>query len=209
MLFYGKIISILRKKINMKNSKRLKNKDFSLLASNCNGAFILHDLNLKFNSPTVNLFMYPSDFVKYIKNLEYYSKCDLKFIKKDDTAYPVGKLDDIEIHFMHYKDENEAERKWRERTDRIDFDNMFIMMTDRDGCSLEDLKEFDKLPYKNKVVFTHKEYPEIKSSVYIKGFENEKNVGNLYSYKNRFTGYKYYDDFDYVEWFNSRTAEKQ
>ena len=30
--------------INKHKRKRLKNKDFSVIASNCNGAFILHDL---------------------------------------------------------------------------------------------------------------------------------------------------------------------
>lgn len=208
VLFYNNIIKSLRKRINIRNSKQLKNKDFSLISSNCNGAFILHDLNLKFNSPTVNLFIYPSDFVKFVKNLEYYLECDLKFIKKEDRSYPVGKLDDIEIYFMHYKDEHEAEMKWKERVKRINFDNIFIMMTDRDGCSFEDLQEFDKLPYKNKVVFTHKEYPKIKSAFYVKGFENQNSVGDLFAYKNRFTGYKYYDDFNYIEWFNSKEIAK-
>lgn len=39
------------------------------------------------------------------------------------------------------------------------------------GVSLEDLKEFDNLPYEHKIVFTHVPQPEIKSSFYIKGFE--------------------------------------
>lgn len=76
-------------------------------------------------------------------------------------------------------------------------------MTDRDGCTFEDLPSFDRLPYKNKVVFTHRKYPQIKSAYYIKGFENHKNVGDLYKYKSLLTLKKYYDDFNYIEWFNS------
>lgn len=192
----------LREMINLRNRERLANRDFTLIASNCNGAFILHDLNLRFNSPTVNLFLYPSDFIKYVKNLKYYSSLNLEFIKEKDINYPIGKLDDIKIYFMHYKSEEEARQKWEERTKRINYDNIFIMMTDRDGCSEQDLQEFENLEYKNKVIFTHIQYDNIKSSFYIKGFENEKQIGHIFEFKNENTGEKYYDDFDYVTWFN-------
>lgn len=55
----GRLNRLLRKAVNWKNQKRLKNRDFSLLSSNCNGVFILHDLGLRFNSPTVNLWITP------------------------------------------------------------------------------------------------------------------------------------------------------
>ena len=76
------------------------------------------------------------------------------------------------------------------------------MFTDRDGCTKEHLERFDKLTYKNKVVFTHKPYSEIKSAFYIEGFEKNGEVGALYEYSG-WTGKKYYDKFDYVSWFNS------
>lgn len=113
----------LRMIINNKNREKLVNKDFSLIASNCNGAFILHDLGLRFNSPTVNLFLYPVDFIKYVKKLKYYSGLKLEFIKEPNITYPVGKLDDIKIYFMHYKSEEEAMQKWEERTKRLNYDD--------------------------------------------------------------------------------------
>lgn len=192
----------LREKINLSNREKLRNSNFSVISSNCNGALILHDLGLKFNSPTVNLFLYPKDFIKFVKNLKHYINLELEFIKKENIDYPVGKLDDIEIYFMHYETEKKARQKWNERKSRINYENIFIIMTDRDGCSYEDLVEFDNLKYKNKIVFTHIPYPEIKSSFYIKGFENESQIGHIYEFKNETTGKKYYDDFDYVKWFN-------
>jgi uncharacterized protein (DUF1919 family) len=182
--------------------KRLTNKDFSLVSSNCNGAILLHDLKLRFNSPTVNLFMYPRDFIKYVSDIRHYSNCEIYFKEDKDLSYPVGFLEDIEIHFMHYPNEEEAKQKWIERTKRINFENIFIMMTDRDGCTMQDLINFDNLPYKNKVVFTHQPYPEIKSAYYIKGFENQGSVGELFHYKSRISLKRYYDDFNYVNWFN-------
>lgn len=192
----------LREKINLLNREKLKNTSFSVISSNCNGAFILHDLGLRFNSPTVNLFLYPKDFIKFVKNLKHYINLELEFIKKENIEYPVGKLDDIEIYFMHYETERKAKLKWEERKRRINYENIFIIMTDRDGCTYEDLVEFDNLEYENKIVFTHLPYPEIKSSIYIKGFENENQIGHIYEFKNKSTGEKFYDDFDYVKWFN-------
>lgn len=197
--------NILRKRINDQNRKRLKNKEFSLISSNCNGAFICHDLGLQFRSPFVNLWMKPKDYLKYLKNIEYYKTCDLRFVENSKYNYPVGVLQDIKIFFQHYKSEKEAREKWVERSKRIDMDNLFILFTDRDGCTYEDLVEFDALPYPNKIVFTNKKYDEIKSSFCISGFEKEKSVGNCFEFISPFSGKKRYDEFDYVSWFNNET----
>ena len=59
---------------NMIKKKRLdlKNSDFTIISSNCLGGVISHKLGLKFMSPTVNLFIEPSSFVKFCKNLPFY-----------------------------------------------------------------------------------------------------------------------------------------
>ena len=197
------IDNFTRKKVNARNQSKLRNKDFSLIASNCNGAFILHDLGLKFNSPFVNLWIKPKHYVQLLSNLELYMNTDLEFIEEEEINYPVGKLLNVIIYFQHYSSSEEALEKWNKRKERIDYNNLFVMFTERDGCTYSDLLAFDALPFKEKVVFTKKIYPEIKSSVYIKGFENEDEVGNLFEYMPKKIGKKYYDQFDYVTWFNS------
>ena len=194
----------LREEINKINREKLKNENFSVISSNCNGAFILHDLGQRFNSPTVNLFIYPKDFIKLLKNLKYYMELELKFITEEGINYPIGDLEGIRIYFMHYKTEEEAKEKWDSRKQRINYDNLFIIMTDRDGCTYDDLKEFDNLQYDNKIVFTHINYPELKSAFYITGYEKEKQVGHIYEFLNDVTGLKHYDEFDYVSWFNKK-----
>lgn len=199
----SKFNTIFRKSVNHKNQKRLSNTTFSLLSSNCNGAFICHDLGLQFRSPFVNLWIKPGDFIKYLQNIEHYMHADMTFVKEEGITYPIGQLDDIRIYFQHYHSKEEALRKWTERTNRIDLDNLFILFNDRDNCTYEQLQAFDKLPYPNKVVFTHKPYPELQSAYYIKGYEQEGQVGNLYEYINPFSGRKHFDQFDYVSWFNN------
>lgn len=197
----NRINRYFRQFINAKNRKRLKNKTPTVISSNCTGAFMLHDLNLRFNSPFVNLYLTPKDFIRYLKNIDFYQHQPLTFIQTDKN-YPVAKLADIEIYFMHYHSEQEATQKWQERSQRINFDDLYIIMTDRDGCTYQDLAEFDQLPFKNKVVFTYKDYPEFKSAVKISGFSENKMVGDLFENTGLF-GKRYYDQFDYVEWFNN------
>ena len=188
--------------IDKKNRDRLKNKDATIISINCNGGTISHDLGMPFNSPFVNLWLYPDDFLKYCENMDYYNSLPLVFVKEEGIDYPIGKLDDIKIYFMHYLSEEDAREKWETRKKRINKDNLFFMMTDQEGCSSETMKRFDNLPYKNKVIFTHIPMNDIKSSFYIKGFEKESSVGILNKWTSSKSIKKHYDQFDYVKWLN-------
>ena len=63
-------------------------------------------------------------------------------------------LDDIELHFLHYADEEEATQKWERRLKRMHWDNLYFKFNDNDACTYELMKEFEELPYKSKVIFS-------------------------------------------------------
>lgn len=183
---------------------RILNSTPSVISSNCNGAVMLHDLKMKFNTPTVNLYILPGDFLKFVTNLKEYLSCELIEVK-DELPFPVGELNDIKVYFQHYTSFDEAHAKWVERSKRVDYNNLFIIMTQRDGCTYEQMLEFDALPYTNKVIFTYKPYKELKSAYYIKGFENMNECGVLsYWNENRFLKRRHLDEFDSVRFFNGR-----
>lgn len=198
-------IKLLERKFYLKGKKKkLHNTNPTVIASNCNGAVILHDLGCRFNSPTVNLYFDAKDFIKLLSNPTKYFEEELIEISSEEI-FPVGMLGDVKVYFMHYKNFDEAKKKWDERKERINYDNMFVMMTDKNGCTEEDIKTFDELPYKNKVIFTHKEYPKYKSAYYMKGFEREGEVGILSDWKpGKFLFRRYLDNFDYVSFLNGR-----
>ena len=79
-------------------------------------------------------------------------------------------------------------------------------MIERDGCTYEDILEFDKLAYKNKVVFVSKEMTEIKSAIHIPKANETINgkiqVKNLLEYRNKLVGKRDIDMFDYIKFFN-------
>lgn len=184
---------------------KLKNNNPTIIASNCNGEFIYYDLGLKFLTPTINLSFDMNDFVKMVENLEWYMQQPIMPYEDSRFDYPTGMLGDIEIRFNHYKTFEEAVSKWEERKKRINWDNLFIMGIDGDNCTYDSIKRFDNLPYKNKVIFTNKSYPEFKSSYYIKGFEDKKGVGVLLYFKEKqFRIRRYLDDFDYVKFLNGK-----
>lgn len=182
--------------------RRLKNRDFSLFASNCVGACICHDLGLPFRSPFVNLWLRPADLVKLLEAPKEYLEKPLEFFADPGRDYPVAKLGDLTVYFQHYKSEEEAAAAWKRRCGRIHWDNLFVLMTDQEGCDEALLRRFDKLPYPNKAVLTHLPYADIPSAVYIPGFEDKSSVGNCVEFVNRWSGKRYYDYFDYVKWLN-------
>lgn len=74
-----------------RKAKRLCNKNFTILASDCNGTFMYHDMGLPFLSPTINLTIGMNDFVKMLENLEWYMQQDIVELK-GEYKYPAGNL---------------------------------------------------------------------------------------------------------------------
>ena len=127
----------------------------------------------------INLFIFAPCYIKLLKNLDYYMSLDIVPLNRTskylncNPNYPIGIIDDeIEVHFLHYTSIEEACKKWNERRLRINFSNLFITMTDQDACTYSLIKEFDNLPYENKIFFSAKNYPEIKSLVWCKKYNN-------------------------------------
>ena len=183
---------------------RLKNRDATIISSNCNGEYMYYDMKLRFMSPTINLSFDMNDYVKLLENLRWYMEQPITPYQDDRFDYPCGMLGDIEIRFNHYKTFEEAVAKWEERKQRINWDNLYIIAIDGDDCTEESLHRFDNLPYKHKVIFTHLPRPDIQSAFYLKGFEDQSGVGVALYFKKQFLIRRYLDDFDYVSFLNQR-----
>lgn len=183
---------------------RLKNRQPTIIASNCIGTFIYYDMKMRFMSPTINLSFDMNDYVRFLENLEYYLQQPVVPVDDDRFDYPCGMVGDVEIRFNHYKTFEQAAAKWNERKQRIDWNNLFVIGVDRDNCTYETIKRFDALPYKNKVILTHKEYPEFASAKYLAGFEKEECIGIITSFKEQYLIRRYMDEFDYISFLNGK-----
>ena len=75
-------------------------------------------------------------------------------------------------------------------------------MNDRNGCTEQDLLDFDALPYEHKVFFTHVPHPEIQSAFYIKGFEKQDYVGTMTKFVSPISIRRTMDQFDFTKWID-------
>lgn len=167
------------------------------------GGVVYHDLEQEFLSPTINLWFTPDDFLKFVENLERYLSLELIEDLSELYDYPVGKLGDIHIYFMHYRSFDEAKEKWKTRAKRVNLNNLYIVMTEWPDPSVELYRRFEKLPYRHKVLFTIKPHDEF-SSIFCLRDAGEKygDLGRIFEYKSIFSGHRYIDEFDYVSFLN-------
>lgn len=192
-----KVQKIFRVKFAKRRKKKLINTDFTIISNNCWGGMIYESYNLPKQSPTVGLFIMANDYIKFLKKLHSYILSDITFISpqasrykaimSDDLrfgTYPIGAIsngdESIEIFFLHYHSEEEARDKWLRRCKRINWDKLLIKFNDQNGCTENDIKEFDKLPFKNKICFSVNKYPQYRSVVTIKAPRSHKYIRASY-----------------------------
>lgn len=181
--------------------KKITNKNFSIICSNCIGGIIYHRLGLKFLSPTINLWMYQYDYLKLVLDLKKYMALNLEFIETDYN-YPVARLGDITLYFNHYKSNEEAESCWNRRKKRINYDNLFLIMYDKDNLTKEDLKKLESVNCKGKIVISNNDYPDLPYVLKIEADMSDPEKRYRFD-KNKFTGKRKFEEaFDYVKWLN-------
>lgn len=186
---------------------RLKNKDFTLIASNCCAGVIYHLLGHRFDSPTINIWMNKKDFCRFASDLPFYMRQDLHFYKKEGRNCPCAYIgeDDraVPIDFVHYKSEQEAKEKWEERKRRIHWDNLFIITCDGNQSSEEDFSLLDRAICKRKIVFTSQDHPEIKDSFVLYTMKRYSTAARMQLIRHPLTGKRSWQrEFDYVAWLN-------
>lgn len=192
-----------------KDRKRLRNSDFSIISNHCMGGIIYHDLGCKFLSCTINLKILPDDFVEFLSHLQYYLNREIIPAFEMKESYPVGKITKyggngyIYIYFVHYKSFEDAVEKWYERAKRINFDNLIIMMTARDGCSDSTLQQFEQLEYQHKVCYTLRPYENYPHCKYAR-LDNGKELRGYISDMVNIFGKRAFEcnGFDYVAFIN-------
>lgn len=132
-------------------------------------------------SPTVGLYFFAEDYLKFVSDLRGYMAEELVFIKAEESKYaeeltrrkqldiPVARLGDVEIVFLHYKTEEEAREKWNRRRERINWDNLIIKFSRMNLCTDEHIEVFCKLPFGHKFVLEIKGKPLGKEKYYWNG----------------------------------------
>ncbi len=200
----------LRRHKYIKMLEKIIDKDTTIISSNCFAGRIMQDLKMQYNSPTLGLWMMPDDFSVFCSDLRHYLSADIVEVKHSKNElgeykmthpaqhpYPVGLIDGrLEVHFLHYYSLNEAVDKWKRRAVRVNFDRLIMIGSEQNGCTEEDVKAFNAIPFAHKLYFCSKPYPYA-CVVYIPEFASLGYVGDPYKKGHIF--YKYL-----VKWFEEK-----
>ena len=167
--------------------RHLKDKDFTIISNNCWAGHVYRYYGLRYNTPTIGLYIWANDYMVLLQNLRTFLESKLFFITADESLHreelikrghqdkPIGKLmvDDksVEIVFLHYANEEEARVKWERRVRRVNYDHLIIKNSYQNGFCDDMIEEFERLPFENKVCFVHKPTLVGKHIIYFKGFE--------------------------------------
>ena len=181
----GRLIRAKNKFIISRVNRKLKICDFTIISQNCIGGVLYHDLGMQFLSPTINAFIPEPGFVKMVLNLRYYMEQEL--VIRWGEEYPIGMLDDVEIHFMHYEACQEAKEAWDKRKKRINWDKIFVIGTDRDGFDETTYEQWKQITYPKILFAANSKYTE--DAVCFPEYAEDGQIGDLIPerkfYKNR------------------------
>lgn len=92
MKFSKEYRAFLRSSLNKRNRERLTNHDFTIFSQNCIGGVILHELGLRFDTPTVNLWFSAPDFIRFLERPQHYASCEVKEL---ETAAERGGIQSV------------------------------------------------------------------------------------------------------------------
>lgn len=67
----AQIKRLLRKIISPIKRFGLKNKKFSIISNNCWGGIVYDIFGLQYLSPTIGLFMFSDDYIRFCENLKF------------------------------------------------------------------------------------------------------------------------------------------
>lgn len=192
-----------------KRSDNLCTKDFSIISNNCFSGIVYQHFGLEYNTPTIGMYFYPDEYLKFVENFDFYRGLEFKVYKFDE--YPsrykeeivrdtkqkplIGVVGDVEIVLLHYTDEKDAVDKWNRRMTRLS-NNLIFKFNDQNGCTDEHLTRFNRLHVDNKICFTSKHVDGVDCAIEIKKYNGLQSVKEDY-----YSCYKCFDLNDYLKRF--------
>jgi uncharacterized protein (DUF1919 family) len=191
--------------------RKLRNPDFSIIGNGCSPVCLYHRFGLKYSTPTLGLFIFCSEYLQFLEDLKYYLGLPLVFVdeskhecankhRREKSYYPIATLDDVEVHFLHYKTEAEAQAKWNKRKAKVNYENLFLFFSDSDEEPFKEeyLSRYLRLQYQ-KLFFSkapHQSSPEV---IHVEGIGPGR--GNLHGWIYMVERY-----VDFVRWLNRESS---
>jgi uncharacterized protein (DUF1919 family) len=187
------------------NQIGLRDRDFSILSNDCWAEALYEDWEVPCRTPFRGLGMDPSSFLHFVSDLERYLKEPLRFVPhsrhtvvnrfRGQDGWPIGMLgEEVEIYFLHYREEEEARRAWEDGCRAINLEHVAVKFTvDKDGARPEHIEQFNRLPFKRKLLLCKRSYPAVPCAVRASKFVGDGAMMFRRSLR----------DFDCAHWLNT------
>ena len=187
----------------LKNARRIRKirrhlhcDHLTVISQNCIGGVFSHDMNLQFQSPTVNLFIPAADFIKFVNNLEHYLAAELQVQWGEE--YPVGRIDDVQLHFVHYGSCQQARVAWERRKQRVDLNKVLVLSTDRDGFDAGVFEQWKAIRYPKLLFTARREFSEHPDVLYFPEHEQLGCIPDLIPKREFYKGNKLMDQVNKI-----------
>lgn len=161
--------------------KKLLGTDFTIISNNCWAGHVYRRYRINYNTPTIGMYFFPEDYLKFISNLKENVNLPMKVIPASQSKHyqrlqelkqtnvPIAVLgDDIEIVMLHYHSEKEVIEKWNRRKARINWNHLLVKNTMQNGMTEEQVKRYDALPFAQKIIFVPYKMDGVKSAIWYK-----------------------------------------
>lgn len=131
----------------------------TFLGNSCVSGWVYYYKKIKYNNPFIwHLILDDNYFIKVCKNFNYYMTQQPLFIDEDlkngrylkhhsiSKTYPIMRLDDVNFHFIHHKDNKTVLDNFNKRVKRLGDYNLIPVAWKKEIKNLDALEEFKKLP---------------------------------------------------------------
>lgn len=200
-----KVKKIWRAPLVKSMTRRTGDKRVRILATNCMGGILYHDIGKPFDSPTINLTIGGMDFIRLCENPEYYMNQIPTLRDVSPQGYPIADVAGLRVNGVHYKDLDDFNDKWIRRCKRFlenENEEILLIASDAQIQTDEEIEAFHNLPYR-KVCFTCKKDMPYEEFIYVPGYDGQDTVGDLTRYAG-YTGKRVFEKyFDFVKWINA------
>lgn len=186
--------------------KRLKNHTPTIISDDCFASLAYHNLGLEFRSPTIMVGFSKEGFWDFVENLEGFLSVEPKEVRDESSTCPKGEITyegkRILLEFAHLKSFDTAKQNWERRKQRVDFSNIYIVQTIIRATE-DDIRHFDSLPYKNKMLITRENLtgsPNVVTHPILA--KSNYQYGEILHYKTKLSDHRHMDELDYVAFLN-------
>jgi uncharacterized protein (DUF1919 family) len=160
----------------------LEEREFTVLSNDCWGQALYEGYGLPCQTPLAGSGMYADCFLRFLGDIDGYLRSPLRFVAESRYAavrrlrsqrgaqngrWPIALLgDDVEVHFLHYRTEDESRRAWNAGFARLNLKRIAVKFSaDKDGATQEHIHRFAALPFERKLVISRQSLPDIACAI--------------------------------------------